>query len=112
MREAARIDYRIRLRGVPIRWTTEIAAWDPPTRFVDRQIRGPYVLWEHEHTFEDVVGVAGVADGTRCRDVVRYKAPCAWLSHRLLVDRDVERIFRFRATALGQRFAAVTTRAM
>jgi len=34
MREALLIDYRIRLGPFPMRWRTEIAAWEPPHRFV------------------------------------------------------------------------------
>ncbi len=93
MREGVLIDYRIRLRGVPIRWRTRIAAWEPPVRFVDEQLRGPYRLWEHEHRFEPTEG------GTRVIDVVRYAVP-GWvlspLVHRSLVRPDLERIFEYR----------------
>ena len=44
MRVGALIDYRLRVHGLPLRWQSEIAAWDPPHRFVDRQTRGPYRL--------------------------------------------------------------------
>ena len=47
------LDYRLRLRGIPLRWQSEISVWEPPLRFVDRQTKGPYSLWVHEHTFAD-----------------------------------------------------------
>jgi hypothetical protein len=39
MRPGVLIEYRLRLHGVPVRWRTRIAAWEPPRRFVDVQLR-------------------------------------------------------------------------
>jgi ligand-binding SRPBCC domain-containing protein len=100
MRAGARIDYRLRLRGVPVRWRTEIEAWEPPARFVDVQLRGPYRLWHHTHTFDARDG------GTLCRDFVRYAVPGGRLVERWLVRPDVERIFAFRRQALLEAFGA------
>jgi ligand-binding SRPBCC domain-containing protein len=92
------IQYRLRLHGVPVSWLTSIQAWEPPHRFVDTQIRGPYSLWHHTHTFEDR------GDGTTLmRDVVRYAipfGPLGELAHRLFVRRDVAAIFDFRRDAI------------
>ena len=63
------IDYRLRLHGIPITWRTLISVWEPPFRFVDQQLRGPYRLWHHEHTFEELDG------GTLVRDTVDYAVP-------------------------------------
>jgi len=90
MRPGALIDYRIRVHGLPIRWRTEITEWNSPHRFVDRQIRGPYTLWHHTHTFEESGGA------TLCKDEVRYRPRGGSLVNWLLVRRDVERIFAFR----------------
>ena len=98
MREGALIDYRLRIRGVPVRWRTRIAAWEPPDRFVDEQVRGPYRLWVHEHLFVERDG------GTLCRDEVRYAVPGGALVDRLLVRPDVERIFAWRRRALAELF--------
>lgn len=87
--------YRLRVRGVPVSWLTEIKEWDPPHRFVDEQLEGPYSLWHHTHTFEP-----DGAGGTLMRDEVRYALPLGRLgelAHRLLVRSDVERIFDYRA---------------
>jgi len=92
------IDYRLRLHGVPISWRTRIAVWEPPVRFVDEQLRGPYRRWVHEHLFIDRDG------GTECRDRVEYAVPGGAVVDRLLVRPDVERIFAFRAAALTTLF--------
>jgi ligand-binding SRPBCC domain-containing protein len=92
------IDYRLRWRGIPLRWTSEIAAWEPPHRFVDRQIRGPYRLWHHEHRFTEADG------GTRVVDEVAYAVWGGSLVNRLGVARDVERIFAYRQRVLDEIF--------
>jgi ligand-binding SRPBCC domain-containing protein len=94
------IDYRIRVHGIPLRWRTEIAEWEPPHRFVDRQLHGPYTLWHHTHTFEERDG------GTLCGDRVRYRPRGGALMNWLFVRRDVERIFRFREQRLKELFPA------
>jgi hypothetical protein len=88
-----RIDYRLSLFGVPFRWRTRIAAWQPGVRFVDVQERGPYALWHHTHTFEDVEG------GTRVSDRVEYRLPLGPLgevAHPILVGQTLGRIFDHR----------------
>jgi ligand-binding SRPBCC domain-containing protein len=97
MRVGTLIQYRLRLHGVPISWLTSIQAWDPPVRFVDVQVRGPYGLWHHTHTFEEVPG------GTLMRDTVRYAigfGVLGELADRLLVQRDLRTIFDHRAAAV------------
>lgn len=96
MRAGLLIDYRIRVHGIPIRWRTEIAEWHPPHRFVDIQLRGPYTLWHHTHSFEERDG------GTLCVDTVRYRPRGGALTNWLFVRRDVERIFDFRRQRLVQ----------
>lgn len=100
METGARIHYRLRVHGLPLRWESEITVWEPPLRFVDVQRRGPYRLWEHEHRFE------ACAEGTRVLDHVEYAVPGGALVHRLLVARDVNAIFDYRGRVLAQRFAA------
>jgi ligand-binding SRPBCC domain-containing protein len=94
MHRGTLIDYRIRLRGVPITWRTRIAAWEPPYRFVDEQVRGPYRLWRHTHTFTPHDG------GTLMADRVQYRVLGGRLVHDLFVQQDLLRIFRYRLDAL------------
>lgn len=89
--EGTLLDYRLRLRGLPIRWRTNIALWEPPYRFIDEQLRGPYKVWVHEHTFQDL------GDQTRMTDRIRYAVPGGALVNRLFVRPDVERIFQYRS---------------
>jgi ligand-binding SRPBCC domain-containing protein len=100
MRAGALIDYRLRLRGVPLRWQSEITQWDPPHRFADAQRRGPYRQWDHTHTFEEESG------GTMVRDHVLYRLLGPDLITRavnaLLVAPDTRRIFGFRHAALEE----------
>jgi ligand-binding SRPBCC domain-containing protein len=99
MKVGALIDYRIRIHGLPLRWRTEITDWAPPFRFVDQQLKGPYRRWIHTHRFEARDG------GTLCLDHVEYAVPGGSLVHRLVVKRDIERIFDFRREALTRRFS-------
>ena len=101
MAEGRRIDYRLRLRGVPVRWQSEITVWEPPKRFIDAQRRGPYRLWVHEHRFDERDGM------TLAEDLVRYAVPGGWVADCLFVRRDVRRIFRYRRKKLRSLFGAV-----
>jgi ligand-binding SRPBCC domain-containing protein len=99
MGPGAVIDYRLRVRGLPIRWRTEIPVWEPPHRFVDEQRRGPYRVWIHEHRF------IARAEGTEVVDFVKYLPPGGWLVNWLFVRRDVETIFRYRQAKLREVFS-------
>lgn len=93
------IEYRLKWHKMPLRWLTEIRRWNPPTDFMDVQLRGPYRLWEHTHTFEAVEG------GTRMHDVVRYAlplGPLGRLAHAWFVKADLEAIFDYRARQVAE----------
>lgn len=101
MGRGARIKYRLGVHGILVHWTTEIREWQPPHRFIDVQLSGPYALWHHTHRFEDCDG------GTRLRDVVRYRLPFGILGRALnglMVSRDVRRIFDYREKRVRELF--------
>lgn len=103
MRAGTRIDYTLRLFGVPMRWRTRIDAWRPGACFVDLQESGPYAFWRHTHRFEPT------REGTRIVDVVEYALPLGLLgrvTHALVVGRVLKRIFDFRVAAIRDRFGA------
>ncbi len=93
------IDYRVSLRGIPMRWQSEITAWQPPHRFVDEQRRGPYRSWVHEHIFTAQNG------GTLAQDVVHYAVPGGAIVQRLFVASELGRIFDYRNAALKDYFS-------
>ncbi len=98
----SRIDYSLRLHRLPVRWRTLIEIWDPPHRFVDLQIRGPFRQWRHQHTFEENEG------RTLVTDVVDFDLYCRPLTRTALlawIDTDLRAIFAYRrhATAEGLR---------
>ena len=91
------IDYRITLMGVPFFWRTMISDWEPPHRFVDQQLKGPYVFWHHEHTFVQHDGYVLMTDR------VHYLSPCGIfepLVDSLFVRGQLNKMWKFR----GERF--------
>lgn len=99
MQQGTVMDHRLRIHGFPLRWRSEITDWDPPTRFVDQQVRGPYRLWIHEHRFEERDG------GTLVQDHVSYAVLFDFLIHRSFIRPDIERIFAYRGKKLREIFA-------
>lgn len=95
-----KIEYELKLHKIPMKWLTDISEWDPPHRFVDQQLKGPYHLWYHEHSFEQVEG------GTLMKDWVRFQLPLgkAGLVGLPKVYGDVKGIFAYRADIIGSLF--------
>ena len=96
MRVGTLIEYRLRIHGIPLNWTTRIEEWEPGVGFVDRQIAGPYRLWHHRHSFR------AQGETTVIIDAVDYALPFGILgesAHGLFVRRDLERIFAYRQDA-------------
>ena len=104
MEKATVIEYSIRLGAVPMRWRTEIDVWNPPACFVDRQIKGPYRLWIHEHRFFKE------GKGTIMEDTVHYAVPGGLaepLVHKLFVRPRLVRIFDYRAESIKEIFRSL-----
>ena len=102
MRAGARIDYKITLHHIPMTWHTLIEQYEPEDRFVDVQLKGPYAVWRHTHTFADAPG-----GGTELGDRVTYElpfGPLGEIAHRLFVKRQLKQIFDFRARIMTERF--------
>ncbi len=101
MHEGARIDYSIRLMGLPVRWTTLITLYDPPRMFIDEQVRGPYRIWHHRHEFREH------PLGTAMSDEVRYAISFGLfgeLARMIYVRGQIEAIFDARRAAISEIF--------
>lgn len=103
MRPGLQIDYSIRLWVLPMRWRSEITAWEPPHRFVDEQRRGPYRVWHHEHRF----GAEG--DTTWVEDQVLYSAVGGSIVNKLFLEPQLGAIFRYRQRVMHELFGNVCT---
>ena len=94
------LDFRLRWLGVvPLRWRAFVREWDPPFRFVDVQVRGPYARWEHRHRFLEEGG------GTWVEDRVTYRlpfGPLGELAHVLVVERQLRELWAFRQQQLAE----------
>lgn len=95
------IDYKIYLMGIPIHWRTLITDFDPPHTFIDQQIKGPYTIWHHTHTFQKVDG------GVEIKDRVVYSIPFSILGrilNFLWIRKDLENIFNYRKKVIDELF--------
>lgn len=95
------IDYKIKVSGIPLKWRTAITVWEPPCRFIDVQLEGPYRLWIHEHVFEEE------ENRTIMHDHLRYLSP-GWIFEPLInkwyVKRQLEQLFDYRTERLNEIF--------
>ena len=96
------IKYTVKpLWGIKMNWVTQILDVSAPHSFTDRQIKGPYKLWEHTHHFHSVIG------GVKMTDEVKYSLPLSWLgvlAHSLVVKNKLTQIFDFRSATLNKLF--------
>jgi uncharacterized protein (TIGR01777 family) len=95
------IQYKLRIKGVPAKWTTEIKDWNPPHSFVDNQNSGPYKRWHHTHSFETL------GEGTLMTDRVIYQVPLGFIGKLFagpMVDGDVNQIFSYRRKTIFDLF--------
>jgi hypothetical protein len=102
LKTGALINYKLRVNGIPLSWTTRIETWNPPQEFSDIRLHGPYKLWHHTHKFVEKNG------GTTMTDHVDYElpfGPLGELAHMVWVRRDVESIFAYREKIIRQRFS-------
>jgi ligand-binding SRPBCC domain-containing protein len=99
MKAGTVLDYRVRVYGVSVKWRARIEVFEPPGRFVDSQVTGPYSHWRHIHLFEPAA-----QGGTTMRDRVDFALPLGPLgefAYLLFVRRTLSQIFDYRARRLS-----------
>jgi ligand-binding SRPBCC domain-containing protein len=101
IQKGTKFTYRLKIHGVPIKWTSLIEEWVPNSHFVDSQLSGPYKKWRHLHIFKST------PEGTWMEDTVNYRVHLGlfgqWLTGSW-VRKDVESIFAFRETKVRSIF--------
>lgn len=111
------IDFSIRACGVPVRWRAFIREFDPPYRFVDAQLWGPFARWEHRHRFLEEVPAEGAAagpPGTWVEDRLTYRLPLGALgrlAHAIAVERKIAGLFDYRDRRLRELLSGVSATA-
>ena len=105
MNEGQLIDYTLTIMYIiNIRWTTLITMYQEPNIFIDQQLKGPYSLWHHTHTFEEKDG------GTLIKDKVIYGIPFGWIGRFLnfiYIKHDINSIFKYRHQILNKIFSEI-----
>ena len=108
MEAGAVLDFRVAWLGVPLSWRLFVREWDPPYRFVDVQVNGPYARWEHRHRLLEE------GEGTWIEDRVTYRLPAGVLgraAHALLVGRQLRAAWAYRRERLIALLAPLGARA-
>lgn len=84
--------------GIPLEMAFQVIEFESDKKFVDRQLKGPFAYWLHQHIFEDL-GDARSA----MRDDIDFALPLAPASEPFLgrfFDDDLLRMFRYRHEVL------------
>jgi ligand-binding SRPBCC domain-containing protein len=104
MRKGAVIDYQLKLYGIPLKWKTLILEWDPPFRFIDCQLNGPYKKWIHEHRFEEK------GQEIHMIDSIEYALPGGILApaiNSIKIKKDINKIFLYREKKIIEIFKPI-----
>lgn len=85
--------------GLQLNWESEITDVEQWKCFTDKQLKGPFKLWEHKHIFVER------SNGILMEDQLRYALPLGFLgqiAHQLIVMKKIEDIFQHREKTLNQ----------
>jgi ligand-binding SRPBCC domain-containing protein len=98
------VTWRARHLGREWSLTSRITAFEPPHRFVDEQVSGPFAWFRHEHRFEAVPG------GTLMVDDWLHAAPFGVfgrIADRIVVGPLLRRLLAHRGAAIAREAEAL-----
>ena len=93
IRAGSRVVMKTSIAAVPVRWVAEHTQYDPPRRFADRQVSGPFQSWDHVHEFLES------GRYSLLRDSIRYRLPMGGLGRLLgggMALKRLEAMFAYR----------------
>jgi len=97
--EGSTVTWRARHFGVPFRLSSVVFDIDQPRRFCDRQTKGPFGAFHHEHVFEEH------PQGTLMRDTITFRSPfgpIGALVDRLFMREYMRRLIDERGAVLAE----------
>ncbi len=87
------MELETRVGPIPVRWTAEHVACDPPHGFTDVQRGGPFTAWTHHHRFL----APDSGEGAVLEDEIEWAAPLGAIGAAVGgVQGRLERAFEFR----------------
>ena len=102
MYEGLMIEYTVKpLRGIPMRWVTEIKTVRDNAFFVDEQRVGPYSIWHHQHH------IIQQGNQVLMKDIVSYQPPFGFLgsiANQLIIKNKLNEIFEYRTKVFEKIF--------
>ena len=101
MKEGQLIDYTITLFGKRVHWRTMITLSDNNKSFIDQQLKGPYQMWHHKHTFKEN------NSGVEMIDTINYVVPFGILGqivNYFYLQKELNSIFQHRKEVINNIF--------
>ncbi len=106
MYQGQEIEYKVSpLLKIPLYWKTRITKVQDKVYFIDEQLKGPYKLWRHTHTFKVD------KDQVHMEDKVEYALPFGFLGDlvvRFYIKKRLAEIFDYRAMKTDEVFNQMT----
>lgn len=95
--KGVKVCFRLRIFKIPMTWEADHIEYEKNKMFKDRQVKGPFSVWEHTHRF-----IPDGPDGSIMEDRVEFKLPFGWLSRPFygFARREFDRMFAYRHRVL------------